>query len=70
MNINGFTPKYEVNRYKQIQQVKEKSKIWKNKTTQLLCDYLHSLNGIEEDYLQFKKAEENYIKNIKSTLKK
>ena len=42
------TAKYEVNRYKQIQEAKEKFKKWKNETTQLLCDYLHSLKGIEK----------------------
>lgn len=42
------TPKYEVNRYKQKQEAKEKFKKWHNETLQLLCDYLHSLNGIEK----------------------
>lgn len=90
ININGSMPKYEVNRYKQIQEAKEKFKKWRNQTTQLLCDYLHSLKriekyqkqdiveyyidllifGTEEDCLWFKKAEENYIKKINSTLKK
>lgn len=89
IDFNGFTPKYEVNRYKQIQESKEKFKKWHNKTLQNLCDYLHELKGIEklqkqeiieyyidllifgteEDWLWFKKTEENYIKKIKSTLK-
>lgn len=39
---------FEINRYKQIQQAKEKFKKWHNETLQLLCDYLHSLQGIEK----------------------
>lgn len=50
VEFNGSTSKYEVNRYKQIQQAKEKFKEWENKTFQLLCDYLHSLNRVE--YMQ------------------
>ncbi len=42
------TTSYELNRYKQIQQAKERFKIWHNKTLQMLCDYLHSLNKIEK----------------------
>lgn len=38
----------EINRYKQIQQAKERFKKWHNETLQMLCDYLHSLNGIEK----------------------
>lgn len=51
--------KYEINRYKQIQEAKEKYKIWENKTFQLLCDYLHSLNGIEK--LQQKETIQYFI---------
>jgi len=40
--------KYEVNRYKQMQEAKEKFKKWHNQTIQMLCDYLHSLKGIEK----------------------
>ncbi len=38
----------EINRYKQIQQAKERFKKWHNETLQMLCNYLHSLNGIEK----------------------
>ena len=48
VDFKGSTSKYEVNRYKQIQEAKEKFKKWRNKTTQQLCDYLHSLKGIEK----------------------
>lgn len=48
VNFKGYTSKYEVNRYKQIQEAKERFKIWHNKTIQLLCDYLHSLKRIEK----------------------
>ena len=48
INFNGYTPKYEVNRYKQIQEAKEKFKKWHNETLQLLCKYLHSLQGIKK----------------------
>ena len=48
INFNGYTPKYEVNRYKQIQEAKEKFKKWHNETLQLLCNYLHSLQGIKK----------------------
>ena len=59
IDINSPTPKYEINRYKQIQEAKEKYKIWENKTFQLLCDYLHSLNGIEK--LQQKETIQYFI---------
>lgn len=42
------TSNFEMNKYKQIQQAKENFKQWENKTFQLLCDYLHSLKGIEK----------------------
>lgn len=42
------TTNYELNRYKQIQLAKEQFKNWRNYTLQLLCDYLHSLKGIEK----------------------
>ncbi|MCI8617551.1 MAG: hypothetical protein HFJ60_04830 [Clostridia bacterium] len=59
INFNGYTPKYEVNRYKQIQEAKEKFKIWHNETLQLLCKYLHSLQGIKK--LQEQEVIEYYI---------
>lgn len=85
IDFEGYTPKYEVNRYKQMQEAKEKFKKWHNETLQMLCDYLHSLQGIEklqkqeiveyyidllifgteEDWIWFKKTEENFIKGIK-----
>ncbi len=57
LDINSPIPKYEINRYKQMQESKERFKIWENKTFQLLCDYLHSLKGIEklqqQDIIQY-----------------
>lgn len=51
------TVKYELNRYKQKQEAKKQYKKWENKTFQLLCDYLHSLNKIqlyqEQDKLDY-----------------
>lgn len=51
--------KYEVNRYKQVQQAKERLKKWHNKTLQMLCNYLHRLQGIER--LQKQEIVEYYI---------
>lgn len=48
VNFNGHTSKYEVNRYKQIQEAKERFKMWHHKTILMLCDYLHSLEGVEK----------------------
>ncbi len=48
IDFKGSMSKYEVNRYKQIQEAKEKFKNWHNQTLQKLCDYLHSLKGIEK----------------------
>lgn len=48
VNFNGYTSKYEVNKYQQKQQAKERFKKWHNKTLQMLCDYLHSLKRIEK----------------------
>ena len=59
INFNGYTPKYEVNRYKQIQEAKEKFKKWHNETLQLLCNYLHSLQGIKK--IQEQEVIEYYI---------
>lgn len=42
------TSSYELNKYKQIQLAKEQFKIWHNRTLQLLCDYIHSLNGVKK----------------------
>ena len=42
------TSNYELNRYKQIQQAKERFYKWHNQTLQMLCDYLHSLSKIEK----------------------
>ena len=49
----------EINRYKQIQQAKDRFKKWHNKTIQLLCDYLHRLQGIEK--LQQEEIIQHYI---------
>lgn len=46
------TSNFELNRYKQIRQAKENFKKWHNKTLQLLCNYLHSLQGIEKSQKQ------------------
>lgn len=53
------TAQYEVNKYKQIQKAKERFKEWYNKTFILLCNYLHSLRGIEK--LQQRDIVEYYI---------
>ena len=53
------TSSNEINRYKQIQQAKERFKKWHNQTLQMLCDYLHSLNRIEK--LQKQEIVEYYI---------
>lgn len=53
------TSSSEINRYHQIQQAKERFKKWHNTALQMLCDYLHSLNGIEK--LQQQKIIEYYI---------
>lgn len=59
VNFNGYTSKYEVNKYQQKQQAKERFKKWHNKTLQMLCDYLHGLKGIEK--LQQQEILEYYI---------
>lgn len=59
INFNGCTSKYEVNRYKQIQEAKEKFKMWHHKTILMLCDYLHSLKGVEK--LQQESVVQYYI---------
>ena len=59
INFNGYTSKYEVNRYKEIKKAKERFKEWHNKTIQLLCDYLHSLKGVEK--LQQESVVQYYI---------
>lgn len=48
VSFNCYTSKYEVNRYKQIQEAKERFKKWHNETIQMLCDYLHSLKGVKK----------------------
>lgn len=53
------TSNYELNKYRQIQEAKERFKIWHNETLQLLCDYLHSLEGIKR--LQEDNIVEYYI---------
>ena len=59
VNFNGRTSKYEVNRYVQEQKAIERFKKWRNKTLQMLCDYLHSLNKIEK--MQKQEILEHYI---------
>lgn len=41
------TSRYELNQYKQKQESKKLFIEWENRTFQLLCDYLHSLNKIQ-----------------------
>lgn len=50
---------FELNKYKQKQQAKERFYIWHNQTLQMLCDYLHILKGIEK--VQKKEELEYYI---------
>lgn len=59
ISFGGYIPQYKVNRYKQIQELKEKFKRWHNETLQMLCDYVHSLKGIEK--LQEQEIVEYYI---------
>lgn len=59
INFNGCTSKYEANKYKQKQQAIERFKQWHNETLQLLCDYLHSLKGVEK--LQEEEIVQYYI---------
>ena len=59
INFGQFTSNFETNKYKQIQLSKERFKKWHNKTLQMLCDYLHSLKGIEK--LQKQETIEYYI---------
>ena len=53
------TSNFELNKYKQKQQAKEKFFKWHNETLQMLCDYLHSLKRIEK--LQQQEIVEYYI---------
>ena len=53
------TSSNEVNKYLHLQKAKERFKSWHNKTIQLLCDYLHSLEGIEK--LQQEEVIQYYI---------
>ena len=48
VNFNGYTSKYKVNKYIQKKEAKERFKQWRNKTLQMLCDYLHSLGKTEK----------------------
>lgn len=53
------TVQYEINKYKQIQEAKQRFKDWYNKTYNLLCDYYRNLKGIEK--LQQENVVEYYI---------
>ena len=59
VNFNGHTSKYEVNKYKQMQEAKERFKKWHHEIILMLCDYLHSLNKIEK--MQKQEIIEYYI---------
>lgn len=48
INFKNHTSKYEINRYKQIREAKERFHNWHHKTILMLCDYLHSLQGVEK----------------------
>ena len=48
VDFGKITSSFELNKYKQISQAKERFKKWHNQTLQLLCDYLHRLNYIEK----------------------
>ena len=53
------TAQYEINKYKQMQEAKERFDKWYNKTFIMLCDYLLSLKGVEK--LQQQNIVEYYI---------
>ena len=53
------TAQYEINKYKQVQEAKQRFKEWYNKTYNLLCDYYRNLKGIEK--LQQENVVEYYI---------
>lgn len=53
------TSSIEINQYQQKQKAKKRFEEWENKTFQLLCDYLHSLKGVEK--LQKQSIVEYYI---------
>lgn len=59
IDTNYKVNKFQLNRYKQIHEAKERFKMWHNNTLQLLCDYLHSLNKIEK--MQLGNIVEYYI---------
>lgn len=59
IDFGKVTSNFERNRYIQIQRAKERFYKWHNATLQLLCDYLHSLKGIEK--LQQSEIVEYYI---------
>lgn len=42
------TPSVEINKYQQEQKTRSMFKEWENKTFQMLCNYLHSLKGIQK----------------------
>ena len=64
LNINAYEATIQINNILSLgvefgQQAKETFKRWHNKTLQLLCNYLHSLQGIEK--LQKQETTEYYI---------
>ena len=59
VNFNGHTSKYEINKYIQKKEAKERFKNWHNKRLQMLCNYLHSLGKIEK--MQKQEILEYYI---------
>ena len=59
IDFGKTTSGFELNKYRQIQQAKERFYKWHNETLQMLCNYLHSLNSIEK--LQQQEIIEYYI---------
>ena len=48
VNFGKSISNYELNKYKQIQQAKDRFNKWHNKTLKMLCTYLLSLNGVKK----------------------
>ena len=48
VDFGKVTSNFERNRYIQLQRAKERFYKWHNETLQMLCDYLHSLKGVEK----------------------
>lgn len=57
LNFKGPIPNIDINRYKQKQEAMERFRKWENESFQILCDYLHSLEGVkkyqEQDKIEY-----------------